>query len=205
MTAAARPKQAPLHREKQSDIMRTPSKAVNVVQTVARASKRRHVSSNAHAESSIILTPTDSPPSLTKTSKRRKVFRPSSPESLSPPYRAAIAYEPSLLPPVLSFSLSDAMSHLSAHDPRFRLMFRHLSCKPFQPPYIAIDPFKTLVTSIIGQQVSWMAARAINKRFRALFGFQDEDGFPGPAEVAKGEVDVLKSAGLSTRKAEYGE
>lgn len=84
-------------------------------------------------------------------------------------------------------------------------MFKHLSIRPFQPPYTAIDPFKTLVTSIIGQQVSWMAAKAINKRFKALFGFDDEEGFPGPGEVAKGEVLVFKGAGLSTRKAEYGE
>jgi len=83
-------------------------------------------------------------------------------------------------------------------------MFHHLSCRPFQPPYTAVDPYKTLVTSIIGQQVSWMAAKAINKRFRALFGFEDLNGFPSPEHVAKAEVLVLKGAGLSTRKAEYG-
>ena len=57
------------------------------------------------------------------------------------------------------------------------------------------------------KQVSWMAARAINNRFRGLFGYRedDEEGFPSPADVYKKDVLVLKSAGLSMRKAEYGE
>jgi DNA-3-methyladenine glycosylase II len=90
-------------------------------------------------------------------------------------------------------------------------MFTHLPCRPFHPPLEEIDPFRTLVTSIIGQQVSWMAARAINNRFRALFGYGDgerygtEDGFPTPMMVSKAEVAELKGVGLSTRKAEYGE
>ena len=52
-----------------------------------------------------------------------------------------------------------------------------------------------------------MAARAINNRFRGLFGYKedDEEGFPSPADVYKEDVLVLKSAGLSMRKAEYGE
>jgi DNA-3-methyladenine glycosylase II len=52
-----------------------------------------------------------------------------------------------------------------------------------------------------------MAARAINNRFRGLFGYsaEDEEGFPSPADVAQKDVLVLKSAGLSLRKAEYGE
>lgn len=51
-----------------------------------------------------------------------------------------------------------------------------------------------------------MAARAINNRFRGLFGYSedDEEGFPSPADVYKKDVLVLKSAGLSMRKAEYG-
>lgn len=116
------------------------------------------------------------------------------------------AYTPTLLPPTLSFSLGDAKHHLSRHDPRFGHMFDNIPCKPYAPPIEAIDPFKTLVTSIIGQQVSWMAARAINKRFKELFGFTDEaDGFPSPEQVASEDPLRLKSVGLSMRKAEYGE
>ncbi|WWC70143.1 uncharacterized protein I206_104090 [Kwoniella pini CBS 10737] len=109
-----------------------------------------------------------------------------------------------LLPPTLSFSLPDAIAHLSRVDPRFGLFFTHLPCRPFvhlEP----IDPFRTLVTSIIGQQVSWLAARAINNRFRALYGFDPDgkDGFPSAEAVSKEDVVKLKSVGLSTRKAEY--
>ncbi|KAK8864542.1 hypothetical protein IAR55_001792 [Kwoniella newhampshirensis] len=108
-----------------------------------------------------------------------------------------------LLPPTLTFDLPTAISHLTAHDPRFSLFFTHLPCRPFVH-LEAIDPFRTLVTSIIGQQVSWLAARAINNRFRALYGFTDEkEGFPTPEMVEKSEVMVLKGVGLSTRKAEY--
>ncbi|WVO15972.1 hypothetical protein L204_103637 [Cryptococcus depauperatus] len=71
------------------------------------------------------------------------------------------------LPPILSFDLSAAYAHLSALDPRFSMLFKHLPCRPFVN-LESIDPFRTLVTSIIGQQVSWMAARAINSRFRAF-------------------------------------
>lgn len=116
------------------------------------------------------------------------------------------AYTPTLLPPTLSFSLGDAKYHLSRHDPRFGHMFDNIPCKPYAPPIEAIDPFKTLVTSIIGQQVSWMAARAINKRFKELFGFTDDaHGFPSPEQVASEDPLRLKSVGLSMRKAEYGE
>nr|ODO01227.1 DNA-3-methyladenine glycosylase II [Cryptococcus depauperatus CBS 7855] len=107
------------------------------------------------------------------------------------------------LPPILSFDLSAAYAHLSALDPRFSMLFKHLPCRPFVN-LESIDPFRTLVTSIIGQQVSWMAARAINSRFRALFGFADEkDGFPSPDMILKHDVASLRTVGLSGRKAEY--
>lgn len=141
----------------------------------------------------------------TSTPKRRKSAAP--PPTLTPTKHLTnpIPYTPSLLPPTLSFNLQTAIDHLSTHDPRFRQMFTHLPCKPFVPPYTALDPFKTLVTSIIGQQVSSMAARAITNRFKGLFGYDGEEGFPGPGEIASEDPLRLKSAGLSLRKAEYGE
>ena len=117
-----------------------------------------------------------------------------------------LAYTPSLLPPTLQFSLPDAISHLSSHDPRFKLMFDSIPCRPFHEPIEAVDPYRTLVTSIIGQQVSWMAAKAITKRFRAHFGFEEDDqSFPTPMQVANAEVIKLREVGLSFRKAEYSE
>lgn len=50
-----------------------------------------------------------------------------------------------------------------------------------------------------------MAARAITKRFKELFGYEgDGEGFPSPSEVSREDVLRLKGVGLSTRKAEYG-
>lgn len=131
-------------------------------------------------------------------------------------------YQPSTLPVEPQFSVPDAMCHLIRFDPRFKGLFEAMKCRPFVEPFEALDPYRTLTTSIVGQQVSdqeamccwarlinqvsWMAARAINNRFRGLFGYSadDEEGFPSPADVAQKDVLVLKSAGLSLRKAEYG-
>ncbi|WOO81132.1 Putative DNA-3-methyladenine glycosylase YfjP [Vanrija pseudolonga] len=115
------------------------------------------------------------------------------------------------------FSLPDAVAHLTSVDARFASLFARTPCKPFlhaiagpaAPP--SIDPFRTLVTSIIGQQVSWMAARSITRRFVELFfgesangGRYDEDGvFPTREQVAKVDVPALRGVGFSNRKAEY--
>lgn len=76
-----------------------------------------------------------------------------------------------------------------------------------------MDPFRTLATSIIGQQVSWMAAKSITRRFVEYFcgpvgeveSRKDQGPFPTREQVAKADVAGLKSVGCSTRKAEYCE
>lgn len=143
--------------------------------------------------------------------KRRKTGQKSPPAAVPARVLIPLGDAPTpLLPAALIFDVPQAIAHLSETDPRFGRMFDTLPCKPFQPPLEAIDPFKTLVTSIIGQQVSWMAARAINNRFMALFGFgdgtgaQEVKGYPTPGMVAAADVMTLKGVGLSLRKAEYG-
>ena len=79
-----------------------------------------------------------------------------------------------------------------------------------------------------GQQISWMAAKSITHRFKRLYDptlpekpgqvayviqkvskcrrilpSQRADSFPTPAQVAATELSTLRTAGLSTRKAEY--
>jgi hypothetical protein len=168
-------------------IAAAPRKAAAGVRTEKRAIGKIKVDPVALAGD---IVPSDLP------AKRRKIA----------PSGSELPGKPQLLPANIPFSLSAAKSHLIAHDPRFHSIFTHLPCKPFEPPYTPIDPFQTLVTSIIGQQVSWMAARAITKRFKGLFGFGDDDkGFPSPRMVIKEDVLDLKGVGLSLRKAEYGE
>ncbi|KAI9639357.1 DNA-3-methyladenine glycosidase [Dioszegia hungarica] len=138
-----------------------------------------------------------------KTTPRKK-RAPAQPAGTPPPTRTLVPLHtaPALLPPVLPFSLPTAIAHLSSHDPRFGTLYTHIPPKPFST-LEAVDPFRTLVTSIIGQQVSWLAARAITKRFRMIWGHETEDGFPTPLEVSKGKVEDYRAAGFSQRKAEY--
>ncbi|KAK3996676.1 DNA glycosylase [Cladorrhinum sp. PSN332] len=90
-------------------------------------------------------------------------------------------------------------------------------CHIFSPEGLAekIDPFESLSSGIISQQVSGAAAKAIKKRFIALFhpDSQETDGelttsissgrFPTPSQVVAQSIETLRTAGLSQRKAEY--
>src|SRR5260370_11680909 len=60
-------------------------------------------------------------------------------------------------------------------------------------------PFSVLVYSIIGQQISGFAARAIAGRLTDRFGGR----MPSPAELLALDPVDLKSVGLSSRKVEY--
>ncbi|GJJ06104.1 hypothetical protein Clacol_000293 [Clathrus columnatus] len=128
------------------------------------------------------------------------------------------ATEPQVLPAVLSFSFEAAKQHLIKADSRFQDIFKKLPCRPFEH-LERVEPFRTLVTSILGQQISWLAARSITHKFIRLYYPQlpeklppvgsttepkvPQDVFPTAQQVAETEVDVLRTAGLSTRKAEY--
>ena len=61
------------------------------------------------------------------------------------------------------------------------------------------DPFSVLVYSIIGQQISGYAARAIAGRLTDRFGGR----MPSPTELLALDPADLKSVGLSQRKTEY--
>lgn len=88
------------------------------------------------------------------------------------------------------------------------------------------NPFKSLVTSIIGQQISWLAARSVTHSFTRVFFphlplklappvdsappatgtvSADPSPFPTPTQVVEmlNQVDRLRAAGLSGRKVEY--
>src|SRR5438874_12764061 len=61
------------------------------------------------------------------------------------------------------------------------------------------DPFSVLVYSIIGQQISGFAARAIAGRLTDRFGGR----MPSPAELLALDPADLKGVGLSRMKVEY--
>ncbi|KAJ5673949.1 hypothetical protein N7462_009388 [Penicillium macrosclerotiorum] len=109
--------------------------------------------------------------------------------------------------------LEKATAHLIATDPRLKPVIERHPCPLFSPAGLAeqIDPFNSLASSIIGQQVSGAAAKSIRNKFLALFNLTSgEDGaslphsrFPMPEDVARCDIATLRTAGLSQRKAEY--
>ncbi|KAL5342526.1 DNA glycosylase [Aspergillus crustosus] len=113
--------------------------------------------------------------------------------------------------------LEQATAHLIATDKRLEPLIRAHPCEVFSPEGLAerTDPFESLVSTIIGQQVSGAAARSIKNKFVALLwglnrqnqkvedAAQDEEYFPTPEEIVKVDIPTLRTAGLSQRKAEY--
>ena len=73
--------------------------------------------------------------------------------------------------------------------------------KPFRPAGL----FDMLVTAVIEQQISLVAARHIRGRVVARFGDQveGEPVFPEPETIAAAPLGELTACGLSHRKAEY--
>jgi DNA-3-methyladenine glycosylase II len=73
------------------------------------------------------------------------------------------------------------------------------------PLYKSVDHCEHVV--LIRYQVSGAAARSIKAKFVALFNEGTDDAslhaFPTPSQVCTKSIDVLRTAGLSQRKAEY--
>ncbi|KFH45211.1 DNA-3-methyladenine glycosylase-like protein [Hapsidospora chrysogenum ATCC 11550] len=102
--------------------------------------------------------------------------------------------------------LQIACDHLISVDERMRPLIERHHCKIFSPEGLAekIDPFESLASGIISQQVSGAAAKSIKAKFVALFEDQTRgERFPHPSEVAPCPIERLRTAGLSQRKAEY--
>jgi DNA-3-methyladenine glycosylase II len=108
--------------------------------------------------------------------------------------------------------LDKAVAHLIATDPRLEPVISQYPCPLFSPEGLAeeVEPFRSLVSSIIGQQVSGAAAKSIRDKFVALFnsgdganGASEAKRFPTPEEIIQCDIATLRTAGLSQRKAEY--
>ncbi|KKZ61198.1 DNA-3-methyladenine glycosylase II [[Emmonsia] crescens] len=67
--------------------------------------------------------------------------------------------------------LEEAIAHLIKVAPQLRPVIEKHPCPLFSPAGLAeeVDPFNSLVSGIIGQQVSGAAAKSIKKRFIGLF------------------------------------
>lgn len=111
-----------------------------------------------------------------------------------------------------NYILDEACAHLVKMEPTLQPLIQKHYCRVFCPEGLAeeCDPFRSLCSSIIAQQVSGAAASSIKRKFVALFnGLLEEEKieeakvFPTPAQVAACDIAFLRSAGLSERKAEY--
>ncbi|PQE13264.1 hypothetical protein CJF32_00010600 [Rutstroemia sp. NJR-2017a WRK4] len=103
--------------------------------------------------------------------------------------------------------LSKALEHLIKIEPKLKPVIERYPCRIFSPEGLAeeIDPFQALVSGIISQQVSGAAASSIKAKFIALFAPSPAPSnyFPPPSVISAAEIPLLRTAGLSQRKAEY--
>jgi DNA-3-methyladenine glycosylase II len=96
------------------------------------------------------------------------------------------------------FPFAEAEAHLRGVDPVVAaLIDRH---GPYEPR-ISPDPYARLLTAILFQQLAGNAARAIMRKWLALYG--TEERVPSPDEILATTEDQFRSAGVSKQKASY--
>ncbi|KAI5813445.1 DNA glycosylase [Pyronema omphalodes] len=102
---------------------------------------------------------------------------------------------------------SKALSHLIQTDSRFSGLIERHPCPLFTASGLCEvqNPFASLCSGVISQQVSGAAAKSIKAKFISLFSdeLHDGDSFPSPEMVLRKDIPTLRTAGLSERKAEY--
>lgn len=89
-----------------------------------------------------------------------------------------------------------ALRHLKAADPILGSIIDRLGPVEYQ---VDADLWRSLIGSIVGQQLSLAAARTIRGRIAAL----GKDGFPTPGEILGVQAEVLRGCGLSRAKVIY--
>lgn len=125
--------------------------------------------------------------------------------------------------PALPFDFEHAKVHLCTVDKRFERLFQKVPVRCYEEALDAsasdskdLNLFKTVTTSILGQQISWLAARSVLYKFCRLFfpdtmpekpdfiGFPREQWpFPTPLMVLRTPDADLRAAGLSFAKIKY--
>ena len=95
----------------------------------------------------------------------------------------------------MTYDLAAATAHLRAAEPRFAPLIERHGVPTLTPTR---DPFASLGSAIIYQQLAGAAAKTIHGRVCALF---PRKRFPRPAALAATPLPRLRSAGLSEAKA----
>ncbi|KAF3079737.1 3-methyladenine DNA glycosylase [Orbilia oligospora] len=120
-------------------------------------------------------------------------------------------YDPSPVEPtILTLStitgeeeVHPGITHLLTTNPSLSTIITRHPCTLFSASGLLepVNPFHSLCSGIISQQVSSAAAASIKSRFIALFNATNT--FPTPSEILTKDINTLRTAGLSQRKAEY--
>lgn len=104
--------------------------------------------------------------------------------------------------------LKAGIAHLLSVEPKLSPLIESYPCTLLSSAGLAepVDPFYSLMSGIISQQISSAAARSVKAKFISLF--QPALGnagleFPTPAMVLECSQEILRTGGLSKRKAEY--
>ncbi|KAG8893372.1 hypothetical protein FRC01_013630, partial [Tulasnella sp. 417] len=105
----------------------------------------------------------------------------STPTPSAVPVNSEPAPKADVIPATLSFDWAEAKAHLINADSRFEKLFSKLKCRPYQE-LDAVEPFQTLASSILGQQISWKAARSIKHKFIRLFDPSLPETPPAPGD-----------------------
>ena len=98
----------------------------------------------------------------------------------------------------LRFSARAAYAHLREADPVVGALIEEHG--PYQPRPGG-DPYASVVRSIMFQQLAGAAARAIQRRFFALYG--DEERTPAPVDILATTDEAFRGAGVSRQKTGY--
>ncbi|TIA99535.1 hypothetical protein E3P94_02121 [Wallemia ichthyophaga] len=115
-----------------------------------------------------------------------------------------------ILPPT-NWNLDVIKDHYIRLDPRWARLFEAIPCKPFEQDLKKpINPFRVICDSILAQQISYKASKAVCYKFvRYYFPHLpenregDPEEFPSPEQVANTNVSKLREIGFSVRKGEY--
>lgn len=92
--------------------------------------------------------------------------------------------------------MNDALEHLRTHDAVIARLIADYPAPAFNKHG---NYYQELVDSIISQQLSVKAARAIEGRFKQLFGGR----LPEPHEILTKDIEELRAIGFSRPKARY--
>jgi len=98
---------------------------------------------------------------------------------------------------IKEFDLINSIKHLKKMDPDLKRLFDLYRVNNLQPEN---NYFRSLIRSIIYQQLSGNSARKIFERFNNFFV---GNSFPTPEKILSTDIEKLRSTGLSFRKAEY--